>query len=101
MIYSERNFVLLRISDFELRNWEPAWRVGVRRTIADLKTRYSMLDACLGITYWQAETPALLTPVSWLLSPRSFFYRLPLTVYDFIDRLSSEFIISFTYAQLS
>jgi hypothetical protein len=26
-------------ADFGLRNWEPARRVGVRRTIADLKNR--------------------------------------------------------------
>ena len=27
------------IANFELRKWEPTRRVGVRRTIADLKTR--------------------------------------------------------------
>ena len=61
-----------------------AWGIGKKLRIAKLGTRpkggspkdywgfeksildagYSMLDACLGITFWQAETPALLTPDS-------------------------------------
>jgi hypothetical protein len=44
-----------QVSDFELRNWEPARRVGVRRTIADLKKQKTE------ILLWERLSAAIFT----------------------------------------